>query len=97
MKLFECIGKGSRKVVGGFDVQPLCLDEPDTSGRLPEKASQVPSGLGVVVGTVPTGSVTAGHRQPSEPSVVHDHARLRQHPIGLVACTSVGSGARHIR
>jgi hypothetical protein len=44
----------------------------------------VPSGLGVVVGALPTGSRSSGNRQPSEPGVVHDHIRLGQHEIGAI-------------
>jgi hypothetical protein len=35
VKLFECISKGSREVGGRFAVQPLCLDQPAASGRVP--------------------------------------------------------------
>jgi hypothetical protein len=42
-------------------VQTLNLDEPGTSGRIPERAFKVPSGLGVVVGSLPTGSLTSCH------------------------------------
>ena len=62
VKLFEGIGKGGRDVGSRFAVQPLCLDQPGTSGRIPQGASKVPSGLGVVVGALPTGSVSC--RQP---------------------------------
>jgi hypothetical protein len=55
------------------------LDKPGTSGRIPERAFQVASGLGVVVGALPTGSVASGNLKPAEPDVVHDHIRLRQH------------------
>ena len=96
VKLFEGIGKGGCDIGSRFAVQPLCLDEPGTSSRIPERASQVPSGLGVVVRALPTGSVTSCNRQPSEPDVVHDHIRLRQHQIVAVACIVVAIGARHM-
>ena len=96
MKLFECIGKGGCNVGSRFAVQPLCLDQPGTSGRIPEGASKVPSGLGVVVRVLPTGSVISCNRQPSESDVVHDHIRLRQHQIVAVACIGVHIGARHV-
>ena len=64
---------------------------------MPQRASKVPSGLGVVVGALPTGSVTAGNRQPSESNVVHDHIRLRQHQIVAIACVGVCIGARHMK
>jgi hypothetical protein len=54
-------------------------------------------GLGVVVGALPTGSVTSGNRQPSESGVVHDHIRFRQHQIASVACIVIGIGARHMK
>ena len=64
MKFFECIGKGGRDVSRGFAVQPLYLHYPGTSGRTPERASKVPSGLGVVVRTLATGSVASCDCQP---------------------------------
>jgi hypothetical protein len=36
---------------GGSRVQPIGLDQPGVSGRTPERPPQVPSGLGMVVGT----------------------------------------------
>jgi hypothetical protein len=66
VQLFECIGKGGFDAGGRLAVQPLGLDESGTSGRMAEGAFKVPSGLGVVVRALPTGSVTAGNRQPSE-------------------------------
>jgi hypothetical protein len=50
----------------------------------------------VVVGTLPTGRVTACNGQRSEPAVVHDHIRLRQHQISAVACIGVRL-ARHVK
>jgi hypothetical protein len=32
VKLVECVGKGSREVVGRLTVQPVCLDQPGTGG-----------------------------------------------------------------
>ena len=51
----------------------------------------------MVVGTLPTGSVTSCNRQSSEPDVVHDHIRLRQHQIVAVACIVICIGARHMQ
>ena len=62
VKLFESIRQAGCEVGGRFAVQPLGLDEPGTSGRVAEGASEVPSGLGVVVGILPTASVTSRHR-----------------------------------
>jgi hypothetical protein len=58
VQLFEGICEGHCNVFSRFAVQPLCLDEPGTGGRTPKRASKVASGLGVVVGALPTGSVT---------------------------------------
>ena len=89
MKLFECIGMGGRKVIGRFGVQPLCLDEPDTSSRVAEKASQVPSGLGVVVGALPTGSVTAAIASPrSRPSLMITFGRASTRQLRSPALAS---------
>ena len=51
----------------------------------------------MVVGALPTGSVTSCNRQPSESDVVHDHIRLRQHQIVAIACIGVRIGARHVK
>ena len=77
VKFFEGIGKGGCDFGSRFAIQPLCLNEPSTGSRIPEGASQVSSGLGVVVRALPTRSVTSGNRQPSESDFVHDHIRLR--------------------
>jgi hypothetical protein len=50
----------------------------------------------VVVGALPTSSVTAGNRQPSESAVVHDHVRFRQYQIVALACIGVRP-ARHVK
>jgi hypothetical protein len=55
--------------------------------------SQVPSSLGVVVGTPPTGSLTSCHGQRSESDVVHDDIRLREHQIVAIACIVFAIGA----
>jgi hypothetical protein len=96
VKLFECIGKGGRDIGSRFAVQAVCLDEPGNGRRVPQRASKVPSRLGVVVGALLTGSVTAGNRQPSESDVVHDHIRLRQHQTALVARIGLSTGSRHV-
>ena len=51
MKLFQGIGKGGCDGGIRFAVQPLGLNWPGTSGRIPQGASKAPSGLGVVVRT----------------------------------------------
>jgi hypothetical protein len=66
LKLLEGIGKGGCDIGSRFAIQTLCLDKPGTSGRIPEGASQVSSGLGVVVRTLPTSTVTSSNPQPSE-------------------------------
>jgi hypothetical protein len=50
----------------------------------------------MVVATLPAGSVTSRNRQSSEPDLVHDHVRLRQHQIGAIASTVVRIRARHM-
>jgi hypothetical protein len=60
VKLLESIRQAGCDVGSRLAVQPLRLDEPGTSGRIPEGASKVASGLGVVVGA----------RQASPPSDV---------------------------
>jgi hypothetical protein len=67
VKLFHGIGKGGRHVGNRLTVQPLCQDKPGTSGRIPERAFQVSSGLGVVMRTLVTGSFTSGNLKPAEP------------------------------
>jgi hypothetical protein len=64
VELFEGIREGGRDVGGRFAVQPLRLDQPGSSRRGPEGAPKVARGLGVVVGALPTGGVTACDRQP---------------------------------
>ena len=63
-KLSEGIRKGGCDLGSRFAVQTPNLDKPGTSGHIPERASQVPSGLSVVVRTPPTRSLTSGKRQP---------------------------------
>jgi hypothetical protein len=58
---------------------------------------KVPSGLGVVVGVLPPGSVTASNRQPAEPDVVHDHIPFGQHKMVAVASGVVRIGAPHVK
>jgi hypothetical protein len=89
VKFVEGISEGGCDVSSRLTIQPLCLDQPGTSGGIPERAPEVPSGLGVVVGDIPTGRVTADHGQPSEPRVVHDHIRLGQHQIIAIACVGI--------
>jgi hypothetical protein len=97
VKLFERICERSRNVRSRLVVQPLCLDKPGTSGRISEGAFEVPSRLGVVGRTLPTGSLTSCNRQPPESDVVHDHIRLRQHQIGPIASIGVAISTRHVK
>lgn len=48
------------------------------------------SSLGMVVRTLPTGSVTSCYGQSSESSVVHDHIRPGQHEIAAIARIVIG-------
>jgi hypothetical protein len=73
VKLVESIGKGCRDLGSCVAVQPVRLDEPSASGHVPEGSSKVSSGLSVVVGALPTSSITSRHAQPSESDVIHDH------------------------
>ena len=50
LKLFEGIGKGRRDVRSRLAVQPVRLDQPGASRRVPEGASKVSNGLRVVGG-----------------------------------------------
>jgi hypothetical protein len=50
----------------------------------------------MVVRALLAGSITSGHRQPSESNVVYDHVRLGQHQIIAVAYIGVHLGARHM-
>jgi hypothetical protein len=65
-------------------------------GRIPQRASEVTSGLGVVVRALPTGSVTSGNGQPSESDVVDDHIRLRQHQKAAITCNGIRIGSGHV-
>jgi hypothetical protein len=87
---------GICEVGGRHAVQSLCLDKPGTGSRIPEGPSQVSSGLGVIVRTPSTGSVASCNRQSSEPDVVHDHIRLRQHQIVAIAYIGVRISARQV-
>jgi hypothetical protein len=96
VEVFEGICERCCDVGSRLAVQPLWLDQPGTSSRIPKRAFKVPSGLGVAVGALPTGSVTSGKPQPSEPGVVHDHIWLREHQI--VAITYIGVRlVRHVK
>ena len=97
VKLFEGIGKGGCDLGSRLTVQPPCLDKPGTSSRTPEGTSQVSSGLGVVVRTLPTGGVTSGNPQSSESGVVDDHIRFRQHQMVAIACIGVRLRTRHMK
>jgi hypothetical protein len=67
-----------------------------TRSRIAEGAFKVASGLGVVVGALPTSSVTSCDSQPSESDVVDDHIRLRQYQIAAIAFIGVLIGARYM-
>jgi hypothetical protein len=62
VKLLDGIGERACDLGRRLAAQTLSLDWPCTSGRIPQGASKVPDGLGVVVGALPTGSVTSGNR-----------------------------------
>jgi hypothetical protein len=49
------------------------------------------------MGTLPTGSLISGNRQPSESDVVHDHVRLGQHEIVTITYIGVRLGTRHVK
>jgi hypothetical protein len=66
VKLFKGIRKRGRDTGSRFAVQALCLGRSGTSGRIPQRASKVPSGLGMVVAVLPTGSVISSDCQPSK-------------------------------
>jgi hypothetical protein len=51
----------------------------------------------VVVGALPTASLTSCDSEPSEADVVHDHIRLRQHQKGPIARTGVRIIAGHVK
>ena len=78
VELFEGVCEGGCEVGGRFAIQPVWLDQPSTPRRISEDASEVPNGLGVVVGALPTGSVPSCNRESSEPDIVDDHIWLRQ-------------------
>jgi hypothetical protein len=88
VKLLECIGKGGCDVGSRPAVQPLCLDLPGTSGRIPEGVFELANGLGVVVRALPTGGVASCNCQPSESDrQIHVHARPCQ-LVGTIWATS---------
>ena len=51
----------------------------------------------MVVRALPTGGVISFNREPSDPDVVHDHLRLRQHQIVAIARNGVRVSARHVQ
>jgi hypothetical protein len=53
--------------------------------------------VAIYVAALPTGSVTAGNRQPSESDVVHDQVGPGQHQIVAIACSGVRIGTRHVK
>jgi hypothetical protein len=79
-----------------FAVQTLNWISRGANGRIPERASQVSSGLGVVLRALATGRVTSGNPECSESDVIHDHIRLRQHQIVAITYIGVRLGARHM-
>jgi hypothetical protein len=44
-KFFEGIGKGDGDISSRLAIQTRCLDQPGTSGRVPEGSSKVSGGL----------------------------------------------------
>jgi hypothetical protein len=97
VKLSECVGKGDCDIGSRFAVQPLCLNELGTSRGISQGASQVPCGLGVVVGALPAGSVRSSNGQSSESDVIHGYIRLSQHQILAVACVGVRIRTGHVK
>jgi hypothetical protein len=95
VKLFQGGCERGRDIGSRLAVQTFSLDKPGTGGRIPERAFQVSSSLGVVMRTLATGSFTSGNVKPAEPDVVHDHIRLRQHQIAAITCISVRIRTRH--
>ena len=51
----------------------------------------------MVVGALPTGSLTSRNCQSSKPNVVHDHIRLRQHQISAITGIGFRIGTRHVQ
>jgi hypothetical protein len=96
VKLFQGSCERGCDIGSRLAVETLSLDKPGTSGRIPERAFKVSSGLGVVVRALPTSCVPSCNLKPAEPDVVHDHIRLRQHQMVAVACIGVRVGARHM-
>jgi hypothetical protein len=96
VKLFEGTGEGGCEVGSRFAVQPLCLNSPGTGGRVPERAFQIASDLGVIRGLFRPAASLMCDSQPLESDVAHDHIRLRQHQIGAVARIRVRR-ARHVK
>jgi hypothetical protein len=97
VKLFQGSCERGRDIDSRLAVQTLSLDKPGTGGRIPERAFQVSSGLGVVMRTLATGSFTSGNLKPAEPDVVHDHIRLRQHQIAAITCVGLRIRAGHVQ
>jgi hypothetical protein len=84
MKLFKRIREACRELGSRFVIQSIGLDEPGTPCGIPKCSSKVPNGLGVIVGTLATGSLAACNTQSSETDIVHDHIRLSQHQISAI-------------
>ena len=97
VKLFQGSCERGRDIDSRLAVQTLSLDKPGTGGRIPERAFQVSSGLGVVMRTLATGSFTSGNLKPAEPDVVHDHIRPCERGIAAITCIGVRIGAGHAK
>jgi hypothetical protein len=64
VKLFQGGCERGRDIGSRLAVQSLYLDKQGTGGRIPERAFQVSSGLGVVMRTLATGSFTPATSSP---------------------------------
>jgi hypothetical protein len=56
VKLFERTSSGGDQLGSRFTIQPVSLDQPGTSRRIPQGAPEVPNSLGVVVRAFPAGT-----------------------------------------
>jgi hypothetical protein len=80
VQLFECIGERGSDVGCRFAVQTLSLDQAGTRRGVSERPSKVPSGLGMIVGALPTATksfVITG--SPAPDSYDRPHRRRRPH------------------
>jgi hypothetical protein len=75
--------------------QPLCLDEPDTSGRVLRRKRLRFRAVWAWLSGLSDRQRHCRHRQPSESAVVHDHIRPGQHQTVAIACISIRP--RHVQ